>query len=1468
MLTVSQLKTRAETAQQNSKPLEVLAAEWDGTPLTTLFNQHFANGKLVLGNVRVTTTNAAITVTGAVSLPKMTASLTAEAVFTRNGEQIKGINLAVTLNAGNWSIDSGGFVASLDFLRKAGGTGAAAFCDKAFLLLWAGTGKAESDAAIAWAQVELSVFGKSVRLDLVRVGALYALTATSSQLGVPLNDGLKSLRRLPFVGTPENGETAWQLPSGLTPSGPKIQDIRIVVDSTKKTVRSAVVTVSLGVGWKVVDGHLEISQANASVSVLPKALGKSVISLSLTGTAVLPSLGHLAVDVAVSLPDLRLSGKFRANTPQPISGEAAARLTELGIAQPKSASGALWADLKRDRTSFGLWLALAGTWQLDLGGGKKITISDSGVEFHRRGGTWALAVRGVAAIDDKSLHFDASAQADKTVPWRLRGEVHGLAFSGFATWLKNQLDVDVPDAISRLALREVALVVEVTQQTRRAAFACAAEFPVGSAMGELAVTIGVGASKRSGAFNAGAVLTVERPDGERSMRLRGRVVKENDEVRFRVDWTVSRSGFSLAELAKLLGVELPAELAQLVPVINSACLVHRRDTKRKKSSLAFVLKTSKTETVFASVTHDTKSASALVAQAAVDLSMSALPVVGPQIPPGAARLRGIGAVRVSDLLKPNDPLRKALTAVLVNSRVTLPEAAWQAEVTVGLDVELAGKLQSFLIPFKSHPRELSGGQVEEYTSDGLEPADVVLAPRDVPERTDMPPTTVVWTKVDRTIGPLRMARVGLGYSTGTVWLLIDAAVSLGGVTFQAHGLGLGVGIKEPHPVTGALDGLGLAWSQGPVQVSGAVLRRAAPKPYTLMLAGGFTVRTPRIAVAAAGAYFDGPRGVSFFLFGEGTGLKIGTPPVFVEGLCGGFGYNSAVAVPAVDQIGDHPMVAGLTDPSKFPVKDGPLKILESLGRVVRPQPGEIWLAAGIDLTAFEFVKARILLALQFGSDFTLMMLGLATARFPKDPRGGSGAVVKPIAQLGLAVRALYRSSTGELSLSGGFTRDSYLLHPDCRVEGDFALCTWVGPSPHTGDFVVTFGGYHPKYRAPKHYPVARRIGVRWAVNAETQIRAAWYAALTPAAFMFGGELHVDFNASIAHAWLDAKLDALIQWQPFSFEVALGLRAGAELRKGFNPRVEVGVDLTVWGPPTGGVAVVHPPIGPDFHIRFGASDRPARARWLGWADFHDKALAKQQVRLVPTHGLLSEQRSTPGTQPEKWSLAQGGFTLELRAPTPITDAKVSTSVSQTTSLGLSNGGKAHIRPMGSTQLSATHTITLHRKTNGQDEVVNPVPVGGSKWTFEAIKLAVPASLWGEPLDKPSAVPDVGPGKELLLSRLVGVRMIAPPPKFGGTRGTVSPEDFGIKEITGDKPALPVKSGAAQKGPKPTRPGTVRTTLSTGLAGTLNDRSALHGVLKAHGLLPTGLADTAAALPDCAARAWSYLAADPMIVQTGQ
>lgn len=99
----------------------------------------------------------------------------------------------------------------------------------------------------------------------------------------------------------------------------------------------------------------------------------------------------------------------------------------------------------------------------------------------------------------------------------------------------------------------------------------------------------------------------------------------------------------------------------------------------------------------------------------------------------------------------------------------------------------------------------------------------------------------------------------------------------------------------------------------------------------------------------------------------------------MTGVAAGFGFNSSLTIPEPSQVAEFPLVSGL----EGGLSDDPMQVLDELtGRWVTPRQSQIWLAAGLDFTSFEFITGRLLLLLEAGNDLTVALLGTARAAFP------------------------------------------------------------------------------------------------------------------------------------------------------------------------------------------------------------------------------------------------------------------------------------------------------------------------------------------------------------------------------------------------------------------------------------------------------------------------------------------------------
>ena len=112
------------------------------------------------------------------------------------------------------------------------------------------------------------------------------------------------------------------------------------------------------------------------------------------------------------------------------------------------------------------------------------------------------------------------------------------------------------------------------------------------------------------------------------------------------------------------------------------------------------------------------------------------------------------------------------------------------------------------------------------------------------------------------------------------------------------------------------------------------------------------------------------------------------------------------------------------------------------------------------------------------------------------------------------------------------TSNSYILSKDCHLNGGFAFYTWFEPHRQAGDFVLTLGGYHPKFIVPDHYPQVPRLALNWQVSSELHIKADAYFALTGSAIMAGAHLQATWQSGALRAWFVAGADFLHSLEAF------------------------------------------------------------------------------------------------------------------------------------------------------------------------------------------------------------------------------------------------------------------------------------------------------------------------------------------------
>ncbi|HEU4386487.1 MAG TPA: DUF6603 domain-containing protein, partial [Blastocatellia bacterium] len=551
---------------------------------------------------------------------------------------------------------------------------------------------------------------------------------------------------------------------------------------------------------------------------------------------------------------------------------------------------------------------------------------------------------------------------------------------------------------------------------------------------------------------------------------------------------------------------------------------------------------------------------------------------------------------------------------------------------------------------------------------------------------------------------------------------------------------------------------------------------------------------------------------TLFIYGmltaaEGGGVTIG--PIQFTGIALGFGFNRRIEIPTIENVAEFPLVkivmgeGGYQKDSRSddirtqlgkPVKD-PLKVLEELKESLPAERGQYVICGGARFTVATVVDCFALIVAQFGNEFEIALLGLARFRHPRD------LSAKPICYVEMQIVLTVKPSEGVFKLQALLTSNSWVINRDCKLTGGFALFVWFG-GDHKGDFVISLGGYHPRFRRPDHYPVVPRLGLSWPVDDKLSVKGGVYLAVTPSCFMLGARLEATFQSGRVRFWFTAYLDVIIAWSPFHFELDLGVSIGVEVAFAFfTLKATTGVTLQMWGPPVGGKAILDI-VFVSVTIEFGAPRVDSPKLIDSWVEFSrlfvnaSEADLKAIDKVVPaspiTRANLSVGRSNlndlPGmrrdlaetkTNDGVWRVR--GDQLELAAATtvPVTAlnvGRVKTSsppegvqqrgqtgqsmlvpkpvVLETAGLQTRKYGKPlGVHPMGK-GLTSSLNLTIVR-----DDGLVALPVDLADWVMEEERDSLPAALWNAEKPKPGGPSE--PSAEVIPGCITGIKRLRPP-----------------------------------------------------------------------------------------------------------
>lgn len=564
------------------------------------------------------------------------------------------------------------------------------------------------------------------------------------------------------------------------------------------------------------------------------------------------------------------------------------------------------------------------------------------------------------------------------------------------------------------------------------------------------------------------------------------------------------------------------------------------------------------------------------------------------------------------------------------------------------------------------------------------------------------------------------------------------------MTLSCDDLGVGISLDDLTP-SFKISGIGIEYKNPTVEISGALLRADKEKngikytEYLGLASIKFNLAGKSFGVSAIGAYayYDGEP--SLFLYAVLHVTIVVDPSFIITGFALGFGYNRYLKVPSIDELLDFPLVAEAIEPTDSKFSDDNELITKKLGEMDKYMPisiGSGFVAIGLKFTCFKMLDCFALLTVAFGDDFEINLLGIAKMKIPTPAKDSKNTSC--ILNMTMLLRARFSLSEGVISIEGQLASDCYILSPDCRLTGGFAVCLWVS-GPHAGDFVITLGGYHPLFKKPAHYPTVPRLGFHWKVGDCLSLKGEKYFALCAHAIMAGGRLEANFKLGKLWANFVAEAHFLISWKPYYYEILVQVRIQAGY--GILGPVSLGVQLHIWGPEFAGTATFRI-IFVKVTVEFG--DQSSRLpEPIDWESFQSSFLppakstaqgsstAADVCSVVLNQG-VTKQLSPATTKEVAFVVNPKELELVVNSAIPSKQASYQKNTQDTEPLTVSNANTDFgVRSMGikKDQLESKYNIKITRKTKGGDESES-VTVDYDQFQFIPITQDVPTALWGD------------------------------------------------------------------------------------------------------------------------------------------
>jgi hypothetical protein len=414
------------------------------------------------------------------------------------------------------------------------------------------------------------------------------------------------------------------------------------------------------------------------------------------------------------------------------------------------------------------------------------------------------------------------------------------------------------------------------------------------------------------------------------------------------------------------------------------------------------------------------------------------------------------------------------------------------------------------------------------------------------------------------VGPFRVDTLDLDLTATSdaldLAVTLTGATLLGPVTAQVNSVGVALALRAGRGNLGNADlaasakpptGVGLSIDSAAVTGGGFLSLDVDRGVYAgvvqLHLGGG-------IAVTGVGLITTqlpgGAPGFSLLVMisAEIPPLQLGLGFELV-GVGGLLGVNRTVAVEALRAGLKSDALAGVLSPPD-PVANA-ARVVAGLAGLFPPAAGRYVLGptARIVWGSPTLITIDLCLVLEFPAPVRLVVLGRLRAEVPDERE----AILRIQVDLMGVVDFDRREAAVDATLV-----DSHLAQ--FPLTGNMAMRLSWGAQP---SFLLAAGGFHPRFVAPRQFPVLERVAVALASGDNPKLRLELYLALTSNTLQVGARVDLSARAGSFSIAGFLSFDALATRRPLAFTVDIAAKVA--IKAGGTTLLSISLQLTLSGP---------------------------------------------------------------------------------------------------------------------------------------------------------------------------------------------------------------------------------------------------------------------------------------------------------------